>query len=94
MQMTKRGLAGTLIEIALDLEAPPTDAVSLEPVDLRAPEVAFREEAYERDAFELAPTTFAISLREVSKDLDAGADRYYFDVGDITDDLEHHALGF
>jgi hypothetical protein len=89
-QTTKRGREESLVKEGLDFDALAPDAVSLEPVEFRTPVAAFREEAYDGDAFELAPATFAITLRQVTKDPNTPPDRDNFDRGDLPDDLEVH----
>jgi hypothetical protein len=94
MHTMKRGRAEALIKVGLDLDALAADAMRLEPVDFGASDVAFRLEANERDAFELTPATFAISFREVPKDVNASPDCDDFDFGDLANNLELHAGGF
>src|SRR4029077_9226460 len=61
------------VEEPFDLDRPPPDAVRFVPVDLRRADLPVLE-ADERDPFELAPVTFAISFRQyrTSPELPAG----------------------
>jgi hypothetical protein len=92
--MTKRGRDVTLIEESLDLDVPAADAMRFVPVKLRLADAAVFDEANERDAFEFAPTCFAISFLQVTKDPDSVADRNGLDLGKFADDLEVHARRF
>ena len=62
------------------------------PVKLRLADAAVFGEANERDAFEFAPSAFAISFLQVTKDPNSVADRDGLDLGRFADDLEVHAL--
>src|SRR5258708_25234926 len=88
---TKRGRDPPLVKVGLDLDALAPNAVRLEPLELRRPDSALREEAYECVAFEFAPATFAISFCELTKNSNAPPNRDNLDLGDLPDDLEVHA---
>jgi len=90
-QTTKRGRKVLLVKVCLDFEALTPNAVCLEPVEFCPPCAAVGEEAYEGDAFEFAPATLAITLRQITKDPNSPSDRDDFDLDDFTDDLEVHA---
>jgi len=79
-----------LVEEALDLDPPPTNAVRLVPVELRLADLIPREPD-ERDALEFAPATLAIPFASLLASSELPSRRDRFDLSDLPEDLEAHA---